>query len=209
MDGTDGKTPARGQKSLARRAFIDSLPVLMGYTTMGFAAGVLMASRGDVPFAPIWSFLTAAAFVSGTLSFAIVPWLADSAPLAVIALATLAINFRYAFYGFSMLSRWRDVPLLKRLYLIHMLTDENYALEVSSPLKDPKLFERYCLRLSVFNHSYWIVGCTAGAAAVYALEQAFSAERIQEATRGIEFAMVALFLVIFTDQMRGFVARER
>jgi 4-azaleucine resistance transporter AzlC len=194
---------------LTRRAFIDSLPVLFGYTTMGFAAGVLLAARGDVPFAPLWAFLTAALFVSGTLSFAIVPMLAASAPLAMVALATLAINFRYAFYGFSMLSRWRGTPLVKRLYLIHMLTDENYALEVASPVRDPDGFRRYCLRLSAFNHSYWITGCTLGASLVYALERTFSPERIKSATEGVEFAMVALFLVILTDQVKGFLARGR
>ena len=60
-------------RKILRRAFVDSLPVLMGYSTMGFAAGVLLAAKGNVPFAPLWGFCTAAAFVSGTRSFSIVP----------------------------------------------------------------------------------------------------------------------------------------
>ena len=192
-----------------RRAFIDSLPVLMGYTTMGFAAGVLMGAKADVPFSPLWGFLTAASFVSGTLSFAIVPLIAQSASLATVATITLMINFRYAFYGISMLSRWKTVPFFKKLFLIHMLTDENYALETASTIKDQKLYEKYCTYLSALNLSYWISGVTSGCLVVYALEKALSPERIKTATQGIEFAMVALFLVIFTDQMRGFFGRGK
>lgn len=192
-----------------RRAFIDSLPVLMGYTTMGFAAGVLMGAKADVPFSPLWGFLTAAAFVSGTLSFAIVPLIAQSASLATVAAITLMINFRYAFYGISMLSKWKTVPFFKKLFLIHMLTDENYALETASTIKDRKLYEKYCTYLSALNLSYWISGVTSGCLVVYALEKALSPERIKAATQGIEFAMVALFLVIFTDQMKGFLGRGK
>jgi 4-azaleucine resistance transporter AzlC len=206
---SDTKPARRRERGLLKRAFIDSLPVLMGYSSMGFAAGVLLGAKGDVPFAPVWGLLTSAMFVSGTLSFAIVPLLASSASIASVALLTLAINFRYAFYGISMLSRWKDVPLLKKLFLIHMLTDENYALETSCAEADPKRYESYCLRLSAFNQSYWIAGCTAGCVVVYALERALSPETIKDASGGIEFAMVALFLVILTDQIKGFLRRGR
>ena len=199
---SETKPARRRERGLLKRAFIDSLPVLMGYSSMGFAAGVLLGAKGDVPFAPVWGLLTSAMFVSGTLSFAIVPLLASSASIASVALLTLAINFRYAFYGISMLSRWKDVPLLKRLFLIHMLTDENYALETACRIREPRRYERYCTYLSLFNLSYWVSGVTSGCLTVYIFEKALSPERIKSATHGIEFAMVALFLVIFTDQMR-------
>ena len=196
-------------KNLLKRAFLDSLPVLMGYSTMGFAAGVLLGARGNVPFSPIWGFLSSASFVSGTLSFAIVPLLASSAPLVAIALLTLIINFRYAFYGFSMLSRWKNVSFFKKLFLIHMLTDENYALETACKIKDPIKYETYCTYLSFLNLSYWIIGVTSGCIVVYALEKALSPESIKSATKGIEFAMVALFLVIFTDQIKEALRRGK
>ena len=192
-----------------RRAFIDSLPVLMGYTTMGFAAGVLMGAKADVPFSPLWGFLTAAAFVSGTLSFAIVPLVAQSASLATVATITLMINFRYAFYGISMLSRWKTVPFFKKLFLIHMLTDENYALETACKIRNDALYIKYCTFLSALNLSYWVAGVTSGSLVVYFLEKALSPEKIKAAAQGVEFAMVALFLVIFTDQMKGFFGRGK
>ena len=185
-----------------RRALVDSLPVLMGYTTMGFVAGVLLAAKGDLVLSPLWGFLTSSLWVTGTMSIAGVPEIARRAPAAAIALMTLAVNFRYAFYGFTMLKRWKGVPLLRKAYLIMMLTDENYALEAACTIRDPARNVRYCTILSALNHSYCVVGVTVGAFAVCALGHIVDPVRIRAWTNGMEFSMAALFLVIFTDQMR-------
>ena len=87
------------RRDVARRAFVDSLPVLMGYTTMGFVAGVLLAAKGNLQLSPLWAFLTSSLWVTGTMSIAGVPEIARRAPALAIALMTLAVNFRYAFYG--------------------------------------------------------------------------------------------------------------
>ncbi len=190
------------RRAILRLAFVDSLPVLMGYTTMGFVAGVLLAAKGNVVLAPLWALLSSALWVTGTMSIAGVPEIAQRTSLYGFALMTLAVNFRYAFYGFSLLSRWKDVPFFRKAYLILMLTDENYALEVSCPIKDPQRNLNYCTVLSVLNHSYWVVGLTAGAIVVCILGHLVDPETIRRYTNGMEFSMAALFIVIFTDQMR-------
>ena len=195
-------------KALFRRAFVDSLPVLMGYTTMGFVAGVLLAAKGNVILSPLWAFLTSTLWVTGTMSIAGVQPISERAPLYAFALMTLAVNFRYAFYGFSLLKRWKDVPILRKLYLILMLTDENYALEVACPIRDPRRHLRYCTMLSALNHSYWIAGLTAGAVVVCLLGLAVDPETIRRYTNGMEFSMAALFIVILTDQARSWFARK-
>jgi len=196
-------------RAILKRAFLDSLPVLMGYSTMGFVAGVLLAAKGNVCLAPLWAFLTAALWVTGTMNFAMVPLVAARDSLASLAILTLMVNFRYAFYGFSMLTKWKNVPFLRKCYLILMLTDENYALEAASPIRDEHRRLRYCTCLSVLNHSYWIGGVTLGATLVSLLGMVIDPDKIRSYTNGMEFAMVALFLVIFTDQVREFVCKER
>jgi len=192
--------PSYERRAIFRRALVNSIPVLLGYVTMGFAAGVVMAAKGGVPFAPFWSGLCGFAFVSGTLSFAVVPALAGGYSFGAVALLALGINFRYAFYGFSMLGRWRGIPKLQKWWLIHSLADEIYALDVACPLKDPLKNRFYCLWNHSLNAFYWVFGTTAGGVAGAALPIP---------SRGIEFAMVALFLVIFTDQMCEAVQRRR
>jgi 4-azaleucine resistance transporter AzlC len=191
------------RRVILRLAFVDSMPVLMGYTTMGFVAGVLLAAKGNVVLSPLWALLTSALWVTGTMSIAGVGEIAQRTSWAAFALMTLAVNFRYAFYGFTMLSRWKDVPLLRKAYLILMLTDENYALEAGCVIRNPRRNLCYCTILSVLNHSYWVVGVVAGAVAVCALGQVVDPDRLRSWTNGMEFSMAALFLVIFTDQVRG------
>ena len=198
-------TAQRENLVILRQAFVDSLPVLMGYSTMGFVAGVLLAARGGVPLSPLWAFLTAALWVTGTMNFAFVPLIAARESVAALVVLTLMVNFRYAFYGFSLIDRWRGVPFLRKCYLILMLTDENYALEETCPIREKGAFARYCTILSMLNHGYWIVGVTLGAIVVQLMGHVVDPERIRAATHGMEFAMAALFLVIFTDQIRGFI----
>ena len=196
------------RRAVVRRAFLDSLPVLMGYVSMGFVAGMLLAAKAGVSHATLWGFLSAFC-VSGTYSFAIVQPVAERVSVWSVALMVLGINFRYAFYGFTMLSRWRDVPLLKKLFLVHMLTDENYALEAACRYQRESARTLYCLAVSAFDLSYWVVGVTSGALAVVILEGALDPDSIRRHTNGMEFAMVALFLVIFTDQMKGFLSHGK
>ena len=199
----------RERWAILRLAFVDSLPVLMGYTTMGFVAGVLLAAKGEVLLSPLWAFLSSALWVTGTMSIAGVQPIAARAPLYAFALMTLAVNFRYCLYGFSLLRRWKDVPFLHKCYLILMLTDENYALESSCLIRDPKRNLRYCTFLSLLNHSYWIAGVTAGAIVVCLLGMAIDPEAIRRCTNGMEFSMAALFIVILTEQAKKIMNDER
>lgn len=187
------------RRAIVRRAFIASLPVLMGYVTMGIAAGVLFAVRTGAPCPPVWEFLLSTLVLSGTMSFAVVPAVVSGTTLWGIAVLTLGINFRYAFYGFSLLKKWRGIPLPQKWFLVHSLSDEMFALDVGCKLKSPIKFRYYCLWNHAFNTSYWVAGSVAGAVA---------GSELPIPSKGIEFAMVALFLVIFTDQMKGIVKRH-
>ena len=195
--------PQHERRAIFRRAFVDSVPVLMGYTTMGFVAGVLLAAKGNVILAPLWAFLTSALWVTGTMSIAGVGEIAQRSSWAAFAIMTLAVNFRYAFYGFTMLNRWKNASILRKMYLILMLTDENYALEAACTIEEPRKNLYYCTVLSALNQSYWVAGLTAGAIVVAALGHIVNPDRLRSWTNGMEFSMAALFLVIFTDQVRS------
>lgn len=178
---------------LFKRAFFNSLPVLMGYSTMGFAAGVLLAAHSNVEYAGFWGFLTGGICISGALQFMIAEWVRVGTPLLDVAVLTFCLNVRYAMYGLSLLEKFRNVSLGKKLYLIWALTDETYALEVGSKYRSGEKDIRYCLYLAFLDHFYWIFGVTSGALVGKALPFP---------DQGIDFAMTALFLVILTDQCK-------
>lgn len=181
------------RKPVLKQAFVSSLPVLMGYTTMGFAAGVLLAAKSGIRLPALWAFLTSATSISGALQFMLVDWIRTARPMLDVALLTVCLNVRYSMYGLSLIERFRGLPLAKKLYLIWSLTDETYALEVENKVPPGGDSILYCLTLAALNHCYWIAGVTAGALAGAALPFP---------NKGIDFAMTALFLVILTDQCR-------
>ena len=181
-------------------ALRDSLPILMGYGTMGFAAGVVFAACSGAERPALWSGAIAASSFSGTLQFAIGGWFKGDSSLAFVALATLAISFRYAFYGFSLIGKWRGIGLLRKAFLILGLTDENYALESSRRIPGRRDFARYCTFLTSLNLLYWTGGCTLGALVG-------SAFKLPD--KGIDFVMAALFLTVLTDQARSLVSGAR
>lgn len=177
---------------LFRKALVSSLPVLMGYGAMGFAAGVVFASHGKMALSGIWGALTSTVCISGALQFMMAEWASTQLPIREVILLTFFLNARYAMYGLSLLEQFRNIAWWKKCYLIWAMTDETYALEVESRLKG-RDHTFYCMCLAALDHLYWIAGVTAGAVAGTALPFP---------DKGIDFAMTALFLVILCDQCR-------
>lgn len=180
-------------KKVLKAAFAASLPVLMGYTAMGAAAGILLASAVKFPCVPFWAFVTSAVNVSGALQFIMVEWMLKQTAIMDVILLTVCLNIRYAMYGLSLLDRFRGIPLAQKLYLIWSLTDETYALEVANRCPEGENSLHYCLAVAFFDHMYWIAGVTAGA---------LLGRKLPFDSRGIDFAMTALFIVILVDQCR-------
>ncbi|EPD30354.1 AzlC family ABC transporter permease [Gleimia europaea] len=107
----------------------DALPVTLGYIPLGMGMGMTLTGAGlDWWWAPIFSLF----MYAGSMQYLVVPMIAAREPIAAIALATLLIQFRHVFYGISF-----PLDLVKnkvaRIYSIHALTDEVYAVIASKP----------------------------------------------------------------------------
>ena len=111
-------------------SFRASVPVLLGYLAMGFAAGILLAKQSGA--GALWAFATSVSSVSGALQFLLVDWFTHPTSLLTIALVTVSINLRYALYGLPLIERWKHLPWLLKAYMILTLTDETFALEVEN-----------------------------------------------------------------------------
>ncbi|MBO5667731.1 MAG: AzlC family ABC transporter permease [Lentisphaeria bacterium] len=181
------------RKKIISQAFSASLPVFMGYTAMGMAAGILLAGKIQRPDIVFWAFLSSLTSISGALQFAVVDWIGNHTPLLDVALLTLFLNMRYAMYGLPLLKKFKHAGFWKKSYLVWSLTDETFALEAASTITDKKADIRYCLFVAFFDHLYWVTGVTFGAVA---------GKFLPFSSQGIDFAMTALFLVVLTDQCR-------
>ena len=122
-------------------------------------------------FSVLWAFLMSTFIYAGSMQF------------AAISLMTSAFSPVSAFFLTLMGKR--------KPYMIFSLTDETYSLlcGVSAPEGiDPDWFLFF---ISLLDQLYWIIGSCIGAAA---------GSFLPFDSTGIDFAMTALFLVIFVEQ---------
>lgn len=173
---------------MRKKAFIDTIPVLTGYLVLGFGFGIVLRANG---YGAILAFVMSLAIYAGAMQYVAIGLLTGGASLLAVALTTLMVNARHLFYGISMLDNYKNMGK-RKLYLIFALTDETYSLVCSgNPDVEADKRKDYWLWISLFNHSYWIIGSVIGAVV---------GSVISFNTEGIDFALTALFLTVFIEQ---------
>lgn len=174
--------------SLLKKAFWSTLPVMAGYLVLGMGFGMLMLSKG---FSFLWTPAMSLFIYAGSMQFAAISLLSEGASFLTVGLTTFLVNARHIFYGISMVEEYRDLGR-KKPYLIFTLTDETYSLVVSGG-KDLPPEDRKCwyFLVSLLDHIWWVSGSLLGAIA---------GSLIKINTKGLDFALTALFVSIFVDQ---------
>ncbi len=170
-----------------RAAFPPTLPVLTGFWFVGLAYGLYMQVSGFSFWYPLLMSLTV---YGGSLQFVLVPLLLSPfAPVEAFILALL-IQARHIFYGISMLDKYRGLGW-KRFFLIFTLCDETFSVNYAA--KVPAEVDRgwFYFYLSILNHFYWVLASLIGGLA---------GSWIRFETKGLEFVLTALFVVILLDQ---------
>lgn len=168
-----------------KKAFLATTPVAAGYLILGIAFGIMLEGKG---YGSVWALMMSTLIYAGSMQFAAIPLLAASASFASASILTLFVNLRHLFYGLAMLKTYKGTGKAKP-YLIYSLTDETFAL-LSAPVPGGVSPHRYYVLVSLLDQSYWIIGSVAGALIGSALPFDSS---------GIDFAMTALFVVLFIE----------
>lgn len=111
---------------LIKKAFKESIPVMMGYLVLGFAFGVLLVSKG---YPIYYSFIMSVFIYAGSMQFVTISLLTAKSTVLNAFIMTLMVNARHLVYGLSMLNRFSGMKALKP-YMIFSLTDETFSLLV-------------------------------------------------------------------------------
>ena len=185
---------SRSERRQARRlalraAFPHTIPVLTGFLFLGVAYGVLMSSKG---YGPVWSTLMSAIGFGGSMQFVAITLLTTVFDPLQAFLLSVMVNARHAFYGLSMLEKYRGTGPVRPV-LICTLTDETFSLV--STLEPPEGVARrdFYFWISLLDYLYWQVGCTLGNAVGGLLT--FD-------TTGLDFTLTALFIVLLLEQVK-------
>lgn len=174
-------------KNAFKTAFPRTLPVMAGYLFLGMGFGILLESKG---YSFLWAFFMAVIIYAGSMQYVAIDLLAGGATFISTAIMTVMIQIRHLFYGLSLIDKYKGIGK-KKFLLMYELTDETYSLVASAAVPEGVDRGWFYFFISILDHSYWIVGCTIGA---------LLGSLADFNTKGVDFVMTALFIVIFTDQ---------
>ena len=167
-------------------AFPNTIPIFAGFLFLGIAYGIYMNQSGFKFYCPMFmSFI----IFAGSVEFATVSWLLGSFDPVNIFFLTLMINARHLFYGLSMLEKY-NIPGWKKLYLIYGMCDESFSINATVDVPNDIDKGLFMFFVTMLNQIYWVAGATIGG---------IFGSFIPFDTKGIEFVMTALFVVIFLE----------
>lgn len=175
-------------KALAA-AFPFTVPILAGFLFLGIAYGIFMNVSG---YSALYPFAMSLTIFAGSMEFVTVDLLAGVFnPLGAFFMALL-VNARHLFYGISMLDRFKGTGR-KKFYLIFGMCDESFSINYTARIPLGVDAGWFLFFVTLLNHCYWVTGATLGG---------LLGSLIHFNTEGLDFVMVALFVVIFLEQWR-------
>lgn len=183
-------TNLREKSKALRTAFPHTIPVFTGFTFLGIAYGILMNSKG---YGFGWTFLFSLMAFAGSAQYVAITFLTSVFNPLYALLMTLMVNARHLFYGISMLDKYKDTGKFKP-YLIFGLCDETFSIVCSTEPPEGVNRNWFVFFITFLNHSYWVLGSTIGG---------MLGSMISFNTKGLDFVLTALFVVIFTGQWKS------
>ena len=175
------------KKKAFQAALPHTIPIAEGFFFLGMSYGFLMRRKGFSFFYPM---LMSLFIFAGSMEFVTVNLLLSSFNPAYAFFLALMVNARHLFYGISMLDKYKNLGW-KKFYLVFGMCDESFTVNCS--VTPPPDVDRgwFMFFVTLLNQIYWVGGATFGALLGYL---------IRFDTKGIEFVMTALFIVMFLNQ---------
>lgn len=174
-------------KSILKKAFMATLPIMAGYLVLGLGFGIILKSKG---YGAIWAFAMSTVIYAGSMQYLAIDLICGGAGLLTTALTTLMVNARHLFYGISMVDKYKNAGKAKP-YLIYALSDETYSLVCVDMDMEEGERNKFCLFVTALDQFYWVLGSVLGS---------LLGAVIRFNTEGMDFALTALFVTVFVEQ---------
>ena len=169
-----------------KTAFQKSLPIFFSYLFVGMAYGLMMNEAGYAWYTALFTSFTV---YSGAFQFVLITFLSGGASYLTVALTALLMNSRQTFYSLTFLEEFKAMGR-RKLYMIHTMSDETYAVNCTLDREDPARKDIMFL-VALLSRLYWLGASVIGAVLGQVLPFDLT---------GIDFCMTALFITILVDQ---------
>ncbi|MFA5882181.1 MAG: AzlC family ABC transporter permease [Eubacteriales bacterium] len=167
-----------------------SIPIMLGYTPLGLAFGVVAREQGLAVWQAALMSLTA---FSGSGQFIAVGMLGAGFGVSAILLTTFLVNLRYLLFSASMAPHVGKLSTLAQSIVAFGITDETFTLNMSG--FDRQAADRdFILGVNICPHLSWIINSALGAAV---------GSMIPDINRyGVNFALPAMFIALLVMQIK-------
>ena len=176
------------KRAAFKAAFPYTVPIFAGYAALGIGYGIYMKASG---FSTQLAVILSIIMYAGAGQFVAVGMMLGPFTLFGNFLLMVLVNARHIFYGISMLDKYKDMGAL-RWYLAFAMTDETFSINCTVTPPENVSRKWFYFFITLLDHSYWVfgtaLGCLCGALMNFN-------------TRGIDFVMTAIILVIFLNMM--------
>lgn len=173
-----------------KAAFPFTIPVLTGYLFLGAAYGILMNSKG---YGVGWALLMSLIVYAGSAQYMAITFLTSMFNPIYAFFLTLMVNARHIFYGLSLINKLKDTGKLKA-FIVYWLSDETFSVICAAEPPDGINKGWFLFFIALLDYVYWSVGTVIGSVI---------GDMITFNTKGLDFALTALFVVIFISQWKS------
>lgn len=170
-----------------KTAFPHTIPIFAGFWFLGLTYGIYAHSLG---FSFLYPSIMSMTIFAGSMEFVATDLLTQAFNPISTFMMTLMINARHLFYGISMLDKYKNIGI-KKLFLIFGMCDESFSINYTANIKEGVDKGWFMFFVTLLNYLYWVSGAVMGG---------LLGDVIQFDTKGIEFVMTAMFVVIFVEQ---------
>lgn len=185
----DKKNSFKNMVSGIKAAFPFTIPIFLGWIFVALTYGVLMSNLG---YNAWWTMLFSAVCYCGGMQIAAIPMMSAGFDPAQMLLMSYLVNFRHTFYGIPLLEKYKNTGALKP-FLVYTLADEQFSISVSAKKPENVEDKYFYFGIHLLGFAYWI-GLTGLGGVIGGL--------ITFDTTGLDFALTAMFVVLFMQQWK-------
>lgn len=161
----------------------DCIPTLVGYLSIGFAAGVLEKTAGMSIMEII---LLSALLYAGSAQFIAAGMMVAGSSATAIIVTIFLVNLRHILLSASLSPYFQQLSPIRNMLVGSLLTDETFGVAIHEAARRKKLHEKWMHGLNVTAYLNWIFANIAGA---------FFGQWISDPEQfGLDFALPAMFI---------------
>jgi len=170
----------------------DCVPTLLGYLSIGFAAGVVGKTSG-MSVSEIA--LMSALLYAGSGQFITAGMIAASSPISAIIFTIFFINLRHLLLSAAIAPHFKGISSWKNLVIGSQLTDESFGVAMNHVSSGKNIGYRWMLGLNMTAYLNWLLATIAGGL----LGKWIPHPEVY----GLDFALPAMFIGLLVLQLHS------